>query len=321
MTRPTTRLVGFVCDPIEDFKPYKDTTFALMLAAQVRGWDLVVFGTADLWVKDAIAQGRGRRVKVSDDKAHWFDWLGDAETLNLGSLDAILMRSDPPVNTAYIAATWVLELAETQGALVLNSPRALRDYNEKLATAWFPKFTPPTLFAADMGALRAFHAEHGDVIYKPIDGMGGRGIFRVRPDGLNLGSVIEQLSEYGTQMITAQQYLPAIREGDTRVLIVHGEAIDYGLARIPQAGETRGNLAAGGRGEARPLTAAQRRIAEALGPKLMEKGLWFVGLDVIGEHLTEINITSPTCAREIDAAFGTDIAGQLISAIEEELRA
>lgn len=314
-----SRVIGFVCDPVEDFKPYKDTTFALMLAAQARGWDLVVFGVADLWVKDGLAQGRGRRLKVTDDKKHWFDWLGDAEALPLGTLDVLLMRADPPVNAAYIAATWVLELAETQGALVLNRPTALRDYNEKMATAWFPDFSPPTLFAADMAALRAFHAEHGDVIYKPIDGMGGRGIFRVKPDGLNLGSVIEQLSDYGKQMITAQKYLPAISEGDTRVLIVHGEAIDYGLARIPQAGETRGNLAAGGRGEPRPLTAAQRRIAEALGPKLLDKGLWFVGLDVIGEHLTEINITSPTCAREIDAAFGTDIAGRLMKAIESRL--
>ena len=311
-----SKIIGFVCDPIEDFKPYKDTTFALMLAAQARGWDVRVFGTADLWVKNGTAMGRGRRVKVTDDKTHWFDWLSAPEAQPLGALDAILMRSDPPVNAAYIAATWVLELAEQQGAFVVNKPRALRDYNEKLATAWFPDFTPPTLFAADMAALRAFHAEHGDVIYKPIDGMGGRGIFRVKPDGLNLGSVIEQLSDYGRTMITAQQYLPAIAEGDTRVLIVAGKPVDYGLARIPQAGETRGNLAAGGRGEARALTAAQRRIAESLGPKLLEKGLWFVGLDVIGEHLTEINITSPTCAREIDAAFGTDIGGLLMAAIE-----
>ena len=314
-----SKLLGLVCDPIEDFKQYKDTTFALMLAAQARGWELLVFGVADLWVQNGTAYGRGRRVKVMDDKAHWFDWLDEAQERKLGGLDAILMRSDPPVNAAYIAATWVLELAEKQGALVVNKPSALRDYNEKLATAWFPDFSPPTLFAADMAALRGFHAEHGDVIYKPIDGMGGRGIFRVKPDGLNLGSVIEQLSDYGQQMITAQKYLPAITEGDTRVLIVAGKPIDYGLARIPQAGETRGNLAAGGRGEPRPLTTAQRRIAETLGPKLLEKGLWFVGLDVIGEHLTEINITSPTCAREIDAAFGTDIAGQLIEAIEAHL--
>lgn len=309
------RSIGFVCDPVADFKPYKDTTFALMLAAQARGFSLVVFAKEDLWVQDGTAYGRGRRVQVQDDRKHWFDWLAEAEVVALGTLDVILMRSDPPVNAAYLAATWVLELAAAQGALVLNRPQALRDYNEKLATAFFPEFTPPTLFAADMAALRAFHAEHRDVIYKPLDGMGGRGIFRVGPDGLNLGSVIEQLSDYGRTMITAQRYLPAIRDGDTRVLIVAGKAIDYGLARIPQAGETRGNLAAGGRGEARPLTPAQRRIAEALGPKLMEKGLWFVGLDVIGEHLTEINITSPTCAREIDAAFGTDIAGQLIDAL------
>lgn len=315
-----SRVIGFVCDPIEDFKPYKDTTFALMLAAQARGWQVMVFGTADLWVQDSIARGRGRRVKLTDSKNHWFDWLGEAEAQPLGRLDAILMRSDPPVNAEYVAATWVLELAEAQGALVVNKPSSLRDYNEKLATAWFPAFTPPTLFAADMLALRAFHAEHGDVIYKPIDGMGGRGIFRVRQDALNLGSVIEQLSDYGRQMITAQKYLPTISEGDTRVLIVAGKPVDYGLARIPQAGETRGNLAAGGRGEARPLTAAQRRIAETLGPKLFARGLWFVGLDVIGEHLTEINITSPTCAREIDAAFGTDIAGQLMTAIDQHLR-
>lgn len=312
--------LGVVCDPVEAFKPYKDTTFALMLAAQARGWDVVVFGIADLWVDNGIAQGRGRRIRVTDDKKHWFDWLGEAEAQPLGALDAILMRSDPPVNAAYTAATWVLELAEAQGALVVNKPRALRDYNEKLATAWFPDFTPPTLFAADLATLRAFHARHGDVIYKPIDGMGGRGIFRVKPDGLNLGSVIEQLTDYGRQMITAQAYLPAISEGDTRVLIVHGKPVDYGLARIPQVGETRGNLAAGGRGEARPLTVAQRRIAESLGPKLLAKGLWFVGLDVIGEALTEINITSPTCVREIDAAFGTDIAGQLIDAIQHHLK-
>lgn len=316
-----SRVIGFVCDPIEEFKPYKDTTFALMLAAQARGWDLVVFAVADLWVENGIASGRGRRVKVTDDKKHWFDWLGDTEPQKLGVLNVILMRSDPPVNANYIAATWVLELAELQGALVLNQPSALRDYNEKLATAWFPEFTPPTLFAADMAILRGFHEEHGDVIYKPIDGMGGRGIFRVKSDGLNLGSVIEQLSDYGRVMITAQKYLPAISEGDTRVLIVHGKPVDYGLARIPAAGETRGNLAAGGRGEARPLTSAQRHIAETLGPKLLARGLWFVGLDVIGEHLTEINITSPTCAREIDAAFGTNIAGDLMAAIEAQLSA
>lgn len=315
-----SRVIGFVCDPIEDFKPHKDTTFALMLAAQARGWQVLVFGTADLWVQNSVAMGRGRAVRVTDDKQHWYDWLGEAQVQKLGTLDALLMRSDPPVNAAFIAATWVLELAEQQGAFVVNKPSALRDYNEKLATAWFPDFTPPTLFAADMAALRAFHAEQGDVIYKPIDGMGGRGIFRVKADGLNLGSVIEQLSDYGRTMITAQKYLPAISEGDTRVLIVAGKPVDYGLARIPQAGETRGNLAAGGRGEARPLTAAQRRIAESLGPKLLEKGLWLVGLDVIGDALTEINITSPTCAREIDLAFGTDIAGSLMQAIDVYLQ-
>jgi glutathione synthase len=309
------RSLGVVCDPIEDFKPYKDTTFALMLAAQARGWSLRCFDKQDLWVEDGVALGRGRAVQVIDQTAHWFDWLGEPEVVRLGTLDTILMRSDPPVDASYLAATWVLSLAQTQGALVANDPAALRHYNEKLATTFFPGHSPPTLFAADLAALRAFHAAHGDVIYKPIDGMGGRGIFRVKPDGLNLGSVIEQLSDYGRTMICAQRYLPEIADGDTRVLIVAGQPVEYGLARIPQAGETRGNLAAGGRGEPRPLTPAQRRIAEALAPQLMAQGLWFVGLDVIGEHLTEINITSPTCAREIDAAFGTDIAGRLIDAL------
>jgi glutathione synthase len=313
------RTLGFVCDSIEDFKPHKDTTFALMLAAQASGFEVLAFDKQDLWVRDGVGEGRGQRLTVNDDPQHWFDLVGEPQVFRLGDLGALLMRSDPPVDASYIAATWVLSLAEAQGALVINNPAALRHYNEKLATAFFPGFSPPTLFSADMATLRAFHAAHGDVIYKPVDGMGGRGIFRVNPDGLNLGSVIEQLSDYGRDMICAQRYLPAIAEGDTRVLIVCGEPVEYGLTRIPQAGETRGNLAAGGRGEARPLTPAQRRIAEALGPLLMAQGLWFVGLDVIGEHLTEINITSPTCAREIDAAFGTDIGGRLIAAIARKL--
>ena len=310
---------GVIMDPIGSIKPYKDTTLALMLAAQARGWALRYFEMGDLWLRDGVAMGRARTLRVFDDRKNWFEFDGEPQTVALGTLGAILMRKDPPFDLEYVTTTYLLERAQAAGALVVNDPASLRDCNEKVFTAWFPALTPPTLFSRDPATLRAFHAEHGDVIYKPVDGMGGSGIFRIAADGLNLGSVIEQLSDYGRRTIVAQKYLPAIVDGDTRVLVVDGEAIPYGLARIPQGGETRGNLAAGGRGEPRPLTPAQRRIAEAVGPELRRRGLLFVGLDVIGEHLTEINVTSPTCAREIDAAYGTDIGGRLVEAIERRL--
>ncbi|NGY04566.1 glutathione synthase [Solimonas terrae] len=312
------RTLGVVMDPIGSIKPYKDTTLALMLAAQRRGFQLQYFEMADLWLRDGVACGRARSITVFDDKQRWFEF-GDTQTVELGSLGAILMRKDPPFDLEYITTTYLLERAEAAGALVVNRPGSLRDCNEKMFTAWFTGLTPPTLFARDPQVLRAFHAEHRDVIYKPVDGMGGTGVFRVGRDGLNLGAVIEQLTEMGTRAIVAQRYLPAIAEGDKRILVVDGEPVPYCLARIPQAGETRGNLAAGGRGEARPLTARDREIAETVGPELKRRGLLFVGLDVIGDHLTEINVTSPTCAREIDAACGTDIGGQLIAAIERRL--
>lgn len=315
------KTLGIVMDPIGSIKPYKDTTLALMLAAQKRGWQLRYLEQSDLWLRDGIAWGRVRPVTVFDDRKHWFEFTGEAEAIQLGELTAILMRKDPPFDMEFVASTYILERAEAQGALVVNRPASLRDCNEKAFTAWFPELCPPTLFARDERTLRAFHAEHRDVIYKPLDGMGGSGIFRIGADGMNLGSVIEQLSDNGRRTIVAQRYLPAIADGDTRVLVVDGEAVPYGLARIPQHGETRGNLAAGGRGEPRPLTPAQARIAAAVGPELVRRGLLFVGLDVIGEHLTEINVTSPTCAREIDAAFGTDIGGLLIAAIDRRLDA
>lgn len=313
------RTLGIVMDPIGSIKPYKDTTLALMLAAQKRGWQLRYLEMQDLWLRDGVAMGRVRPVTVFDDRKHWFEFGGEAQTIRLGELDAILMRKDPPFDLEYVTTTYILERAELQGALVVNRPASLRDCNEKAFTAWFPELAPPTLFARDAATLRAFHAEHRDVIYKPVDGMGGMGIFRVGPDGLNLGSVIEQLTDLGRRTIVAQKYLPAIRDGDKRVLVVDGEAIPYCLARVPQAGETRGNLAAGGSGVPQPLGEADRRIAAAVGPELRRRGLLFVGLDVIGEHLTEINVTSPTCAREIDAAFGTDIGGMLMAAIEQRL--
>lgn len=315
-----TYTLGVVMDPIASIKPYKDTSLALMLAAQKRGFALRYLEMQDLWLRDGVAWGRARPVKVFDDPQHWFE-LGTAEDVELGQLDAILMRKDPPFDLEYITASYILERAEQAGALVVNKPQSLRDCNEKVYISWFAELCAPTLISRDPARLKAFHAEHRDVIYKPLDGMGGAGIFRVKDDELNLGSVIESLTLNGRHTIMAQRYLPAIVEGDTRVLMVDGEPVPYGLARVPQGTETRGNLAAGGKGEPRPLTAAQQHIAWVVGPELKRRGLLFVGLDVIGDKLTEINVTSPTCAREIDKAYGTDIGGLLISAIETRLQA
>jgi glutathione synthase len=312
------KTLGVVMDPIGSIKPYKDTTLALMLAAQKRGWSLRYLEMHDLWLRDGVAWGRARPLTVFDDKKHWFD-LGAAANLRLGEIDAILMRKDPPFDLEYITATYILERAEDQGALVVNKPRALRDANEKVFISWFSQCCAPTLVSRDGDALRAFHGEHRDIVLKPLDGMGGMGVFRIGEDGLNLGAVIETLTDNGRRTIMAQRYLPQILDGDTRVLLVDGEPVPYGLARIPKAGETRGNLAAGGRGEARPLTERQRWIAAQVGPKLREMGLVFVGLDVIGDYLTEINVTSPTCAREIDARFGTDIGDLAMRAVEARL--
>lgn len=313
-----TFTLGVVMDPIAGIKPYKDTTLALMLAAQKRGFALRYFEMHDLWLRDGVPYGRATPVKVYDDKKHWFE-LGEPEEMELGRLDAILMRKDPPFDLEYITASYILERAEQAGALVVNKPASLRDCNEKVFISWFAELCAPTLISRDAARLKAFHAEQRDVIYKPLDGMGGAGIFRVREDGLNLGSVIESLTQNGRHTIMAQRYLPAIVHGDTRVLMVDGDAVPFGLARVPQGSETRGNLAAGGKGEPRPLTPAQWHIASVVGPELKQRGLLFVGLDVIGDRLTEINVTSPTCAREIDAAFGTDIGGLLIDAIQTRL--
>ncbi|SFF54827.1 glutathione synthase [Fontimonas thermophila] len=314
-----TRTLAVVMDPIATIKPHKDTTLALMLAAQKRGWVLHYLEMQDLWLRDGVAMGRAHPIEVFDDRTRWFA-LGKPEERPLGGFDAILMRKDPPFDLEYITATYILERAQEQGALVVNHPRALRDANEKVFISWFAQCCAPTVIARDMQILRAFHAEHGDVIYKPLDGMGGTGIFRIPRDGLNLGSVIEMLTAHGRRHIMAQRYIPEIVHGDKRILMIDGEPVPYALARIPQPGETRGNLAAGGRGEPRPLTARDRWIAEQVGPTLRERGLIFVGLDVIGDYLTEINVTSPTCARELDAACGLDIGGAVIAAIEHRLQ-
>ncbi len=310
-----SRTIAVVMDPIASIKPYKDTTLALMLAAQKRGWSLHYLEMSDLWLRDGIARCRSRPARVFDDRKHWFE-LGEAQEQALGDFDVVLMRKDPPFDLEYIAATYVLERAEDQGALVVNRPRSLRDANEKAFISWFSQCCAPTLIASDAATLRAFHAEHRDVIYKPLDGMGGTGIFRIGTDGMNLGSVIETLTDNGRSHIMAQRYIPDIVNGDKRILMVDGEPVPYALARIPQGGETRGNLAAGGRGETRALNDRDRWIASQVGPRLREMGLIFVGIDVIGDYLTEINVTSPTCVREIDAGCGLDIGGDVIAAIE-----
>jgi glutathione synthase len=308
------RTLGVVMDPIGGIKPWKDTTLALMLAAQARGWTLLYLELPDLWLRDGAAYGRARPVRVRDDASHWFD-LGEPQVLPLGDLDAILMRKDPPFDMPYIAATYILQRAEEAGALVVNRPSGLRDANEKAFISWFPQCTPATLITASIDELRAFHADQGDIVVKPLDGMGGASIFRVAGGDPNASVIYETLTA-GGRYCMAQRYLPEIRDGDKRILLVDGEPVPHCLARIPRAGETRGNLAAGGRGETRPLTERDRWIAAQVGPKLREMGLLFVGLDVIGDFLTEINVTSPTCAREIARDAGVDAAGLAIAAIE-----
>ncbi|BBM01052.1 glutathione synthase [Microbulbifer sp. GL-2] len=310
--------LGVVMDPIAQINFKKDTTLALLQAAQDSGFQLFYFEQTDLYLDNGRAVGRAQPLKVFDDAEHWFS-LDDPREMLLGELDTILMRVDPPFDNEYIYSTYILEAAEREGSLVVNNPQSLRDCNEKIFATTFPQCCPPVLVSRDMRRLREFHKTHQDVIFKPLDGMGGAGIFHCKPDGANLGAILEMLTGHGRQQIMAQRYIPEIKDGDKRILVVDGEAVPYCLARIPEAGETRGNLAAGGRGEARPLTDHDRWIVEQVAPTLKEKGLLFVGLDVIGEYLTEINVTSPTCVREIDAAYNTDIGARLMSAITHRL--
>lgn len=310
--------LGVVMDPIADIKYYKDTTLALLLAAQDKGWDLHYMEQSDLYLLQGEARASMRTLFVDDDGQSWYE-LGLSEDKKLGDLDVILMRKDPPFDNEYLYSTYILEAAQQQGALVVNDPRSLRDCNEKIFATQFPQCCPPVLVTRDMLRLRAFHREHGDVIFKPLDGMGGSRIFRCRNDDPNVGVILETLTNFGQQAIMVQRYIPEISEGDKRILVVDGEPIPYCLARIPSQGETRGNLAAGGKGVAQPLTEQDYWIVEQVAPTLKAKGLMFVGLDVIGNFLTEINVTSPTCAREIDKAYGTGIGSLLITAIERKL--
>ncbi|MNH03076.1 Glutathione synthetase [compost metagenome] len=307
-------------DPIASISYKKDSSLAMLLAAQARGWDLFYMEQRDLYQGEGKARARMRPLKVFADPARWFE-LGDEQDSTLAELDVILMRKDPPFDMEFVYSTYLLEQAEAEGVLVVNRPQSLRDCNEKLFATLFPQCTPPTLVSRRPDIIRQFAAQHGDVILKPLDGMGGTSIFRHRVGDPNLSVILETLTLLGAQQIMAQAYLPAIKDGDKRILMIDGEPVPYCLARIPASGETRGNLAAGGRGEARPLTERDRWIAAQVGPTLREKGLLFVGLDVIGDYLTEINVTSPTCIREIDNAFNTDIGGQLMDAIDRQLQA
>jgi glutathione synthase len=314
------RVLGVVMDPIESIKPKKDSTLAMLLAAQRAGWTILYFRQQDLSVRDGVPHGHGSWLTVRDDPERWFElgapWVGGLE-----QIDALLMRKDPPFDMEYIYTTYILELAENRGVLVVNKPASLRDINEKAYTAWFPQCTPPSLVSRSRSALQEFLKEHGKIVLKPFDGMGGRSIFVVAAGDLNVNVIIETLTDHGAKFTLAQRYIPEILDGDKRVLLIDGEPIDYALARIPAPGESRGNLVMGARGEGRPLTERDRWLCGEVGPTLARKGVLFAGLDVIGDYLTEINVTSPTGIRELDRQFNIDIAAKLIAAIDRKLSA
>lgn len=315
-----TRRIGFVMDPLAAITPRKDSTLAMMLAAQARGWELREIHLADLALEDARVHARMRIVEVRDDERDWYSTRDVVEGA-LTELDAVMMRKDPPFDMDYVYATYLLEQAEHAGVPVYNRPRALRDFNEKLSTAWFPDVCPPTLVTARHELLRAFIAAQGDTIVKPLDGMGGTGVFRLHAGDHNINSALETLTHRYRRPIMAQTYLPEIRDGDKRILLVAGKPLDYCLARLAVEGETRANLAAGGAYRTQPLSAADRRICDRVAPSLVEHGLTFVGLDVIGDRLTEINVTSPTCIREIARGSGVDAAELLMDEVARQLEA
>jgi glutathione synthase len=307
--------VLFVADALHTFNTKKDTTFAMMRELQRRGHRVLACQPQDvLWQSGGPVQARVQALHLTG-RADWYEVQGES-VIELCQTDAVLMRKDPPFDSEYFYATHLLEQAQREGAKVFNDPKALRDHPEKLALMAFAQFAPPTLVTRSAEAIRMFHAQHRDVILKPLDGMGGKGIFRVRDDGLNLGAIVETLNQEGATSVMVQAFLPAIEQGDKRVLVVGGKPVPYCLARIPQGSEVRGNLAAGGKGVAQPLSASDLHIAQALGPTLMARGLLLVGLDVIGDKLTEVNVTSPTCFQEIADQTGCDVAALFVDALE-----
>ena len=306
----------FVADPLEHFKPHKDTTFAMMREAAARGHGIWACEPAQLnWQRGAPVRAAVRELRLTGKLDDWFE-ASEAQPRALAEFDAVLMRKDPPFDSEYFYATHLLQRAEADGARVFNSPAALREHPEKLAIMEFPQYIGPTLVTRDPDDVRAFHAEHREIILKPLDGMGGMGILRVGPDGLNLGSITETLNRQGTVTIMVQRFLPQIAQGDKRILVIAGEPVPYSLARIPQGSEIRGNLAAGGKGVAMPLSARDREIAVGIAAKLAPRGLLLMGIDVIGDSLTEINVTSPTCFQEIAQQTGFDVAGMFVDALE-----
>jgi glutathione synthase len=310
--------IAFLADPLSGFKTYKDSTFAMMREAARRGHTIHAFEQRDMALEQGVVTADIAQIHLTGDPDDWYR-ADPAQSRPLSGFDAVIQRKDPPFDMEYVYGTYLLELAEQQGARVLNKPRAIRDHNEKLAIAQFSQFTAPTLVSQSVTRLRAFHAEHHDVIFKPLDGMGGAGIFRIKDDGMNLGSVIETLTINGTRTIMAQKYIPDIVKGDKRILVIAGKPVPFALARIPQGGEVRGNLAAGGVGVAQPISARDREVAETLGPVLAGRGLLLVGLDVIGDFLTEVNVTSPTCFQEINDQTGFDVAAMFIDAVEQQV--
>jgi glutathione synthase len=308
-----------VMDPIGSIKPAKDTTLAMLLAAQARGWQLWYAELPDLWLEDGVAQGRVRPLRVRDDLSSWFE-LDAPEQVPLGTFAVVLMRKDPPFDMEYIYSTYILERAELQGALVVNRPQGLRDMNEKVFTAWFPQCCAPTLITCSMADMHAFLQQHARIVCKPLYGMGGRSIFVIDRGDKNANVIFETMTDYGTRFAIVQKYLPEIvSSGDSRVLVIDGEPAPYALARIPSATDNRGNLAAGARGEGRELNDRDRWLVAQIGPTLRERGMLFVGLDVIGGYVTEINVTSPTGVRELDKQFKTQLSGLLMDAIARRL--
>jgi glutathione synthase len=311
--------LGMVMDSIDHINIKKDTSFAMLLEAQARGWELHYMELNDLFLRNGRAYARTRTLTVKRDIQQWYQFIGEQD-IPLDQLNVIMMRKDPPFDQEYIYATYLLERAESMGVYVVNKPQSLRDANEKLFTAWFPQCCAETLVAREPARIRSFLLEQGEIILKPLDGMGGTSIFHLRQNDPNLSVILETMTQYNSRYVMAQKYIPEIKDGDKRILMINGEAVPYSLARIPAEGESRGNLAAGGRAEGRELTEQDWWIAKQVGPTLREKGLVFVGLDVIGDKLTEINVTSPTCAQELDQQFGLNIAGLLMDHIESTLQ-
>jgi glutathione synthase len=310
--------IAFVLDPLDSVKTYKDSSFAMMREAVARGHRIFSIQQEELIWREGRVRAYTRELKLTGDPYRWYE-AGEPASVSLTELDAVLMRKDPPFDMEYVYSTYLLELAQNEGAHVYHHPRAIRDHNEKIAIARFPQFTAPTIVTRQEPLLREFLAEQLDIILKPLDGMGGTSVFRLHRSDPNVGVVIETLTHYGRRTIMAQRYIPEISRGDKRVLIIDGEAVPYCLARIPKEGETRGNLAAGGRGVAQPLSARDREIAETAGPILAAEGLLLVGLDVIGDYLTEVNVTSPTCFQEITEQTGFNVAGMMLDAVERKV--